>query len=335
MPNHIGIAVIGCGGMGGTHARRLVGIKDAHLRYLVDVHEEAALKLQKEIDAEFTTTDFDKVLDDKSVDLIVICTHHHLHSPMSIAGAEAGKNIFCEKPLALTIEECESIEKAVNKAGVRFMMGFQARFSPFVLKLKEIVPKPWITIAQLIDPKWGDGIWSNDPVEGGGNVLSQGCHCFDTTCFLNGAVPVSIYAEGGNLHHPDLPIIDAVACTLRFANGGIANVTIGDFGHPALMGKSAYQVFAGNITATLFNYYSEPEVRLWGTEPARITIADLPGCDDGYIAHGYAQQMQAMIDWITKDIDPLNAAKVSDGSLATRIAIKAFESIRTHQPQPI
>jgi len=335
MSEKVNVAVIGCGGMGSTHARRLSGIESVHLSYLVDANEEAAQKLQRETGAESIATDYKKILDDEKLDAVIICTHHHLHAPMSIAAAEAGKHLFCEKPLALTMEDCLAMAEAVEKAGVKFMMGFQARFSPFVLKLKEVVPQPWVTIAQLVDPKWGDAIWANDPIEGGGNVLSQGCHCFDATIFLNGSEPVSIYAEGGNYHHKSLPIIDTVACSLRFADDSVANVTIGDFGHPVLMGKSAYQVFSGNITATLSDYYNDPEVRLWGAEPSIITTNDLPGCNDTHFAHGYTQQMYALMDWISKDIEPLNAAKVRDGVRATELALKAFESIRTHQPQAL
>ncbi|MBM3708666.1 MAG: Gfo/Idh/MocA family oxidoreductase [Actinobacteria bacterium] len=335
MSDNVNIAIVGCGGMGSTHARRLSKMENVNISYLIDKVEESAQKLQREVGAKKIATDIRQALDDKNVGVIIICTHHHLHAPMSIASAQAGKHIFCEKPLALTMDDCIGIAEAVEKTGVKFMMGFQARFSPFVLKLKEIVPQPWVTISQLIDPKWGEDIWANDPIEGGGNVLSQGCHCFDATCFLNDSPVVSIYAEGGNYHHLSLPIIDTVACTLRFSNNSVANITIGDFGNPALMGKSAYQVFEGNITATLYNYYSEPEVRLWGTQPAIITTDDIPGCGDTYFAHGYTQQMQALIDWIGKDIDPINAAKVRDGVKATELALKAFESIRTHQPQAL
>ena len=335
MADKVGIAIVGCGGMGRTHARNLAKFEDVHLRYLVDVREEAALALQKEVNAESVASDFEKVLNDKSVDVVLICTHHHLHAPMSIAAAQAGKNVFCEKPLALTIEDCENVASAVEAAGIKFMGGFQVRFSPFLLKLKEVVPQPWVTIAHIIDPKWGESSWANDPVEGGGNVLSQGCHCFDATCFLNDAEPVSIYAGGGNFHHPTLPITDTVACTLRFANGSVANVTIGDFGKPALLGKSGYQVFAGNVTAALFNLHGEPEVRLWGAEPERLTMSDLPGCEDSLVAHGYPQEMRALIDWVGKDIEPTNAAMVSDAVLATTLGIKAIESIKTGQPQSL
>jgi predicted dehydrogenase len=334
MADKVGVAVVGCGGMGKTHARLLAKFDDVRLVALVDVRQEAAMELKGEVGAASATSDLGSVLNDDSIDLVLICTHHHLHAPMCISAAQAGKHIFCEKPLALTIEECQKIAKEVQTAGVKFMVGFQARFSPFVLKLKEVVPKPWVTIAQLVDPKWDDKSWANDPVEGGGNVLSQGCHCFDATCFLSGSQPVSIYAGGGNFHHPTLPITDTVACTLRFDSGGVANVTIGDCGKSGLMGKASYQLFAGDMTATLFNYYSQPEIRLWGRDPERITMADL-GCEDSLTANGYTGEMRALIDWVGKDLYPSHAAKVEDGLRATALGVKAIESIRTHRPQEI
>ncbi len=335
MAEKVGVAIVGCGNMGKTHARLLATFDDVHLRTLVDLNEEAALALQKEVGAASVASDFQRVLEDPDVDVVLICTHHNLHASMCVSAAQAGKHVFCEKPLAITAADCEEIAREVEAAEIKFMVGFQARFSPFILKLKEVVPEPWVTIAQLIDPKWGEQSWANDPVEGGGNVLSQGCHCFDATCFLNGGDVESIYAEGGNFHHPSLPITDTAACTLRFSGGAVATATIGDVGKPGLMGKAAYQVFAGDVTATLFNYYWEPEIILWGAEPERLTAADLPGCEDRDAAHGYTQQMRALIDWILKDADPIGAARVRDGVRATMLGIKAIESIRTHQPQEI
>lgn len=331
----VGAAIIGCGNMGKTHARLLAGFDEVSLRMLVDADEGRARALGAEVPAAAVSTEFERALDDPAVDVVFICTHHHLHAPMCVAAAGAGKNIFCEKPLAINLEDCEAISKAVNAAGVKFMAGFQARFSPFFLKLKEVAPRPWLTIAQYFDPRWGEQSWANDPVAGGGNVLSQGCHCFDAVRFLNASEAVSIYAAGGNYHHPTLPITDAVACTLRFADGAVANVAIGDVGKPALMGKAAYQVFAGDATASLFNYHWSPEIRLWGAGPGRLTVDDIPGCDDSDFAHGYTQQMRAVVDWTLRDVDPVNAAKLDDAVRATTLALRSIEAIRTGQVQEL
>jgi predicted dehydrogenase len=321
--------------MGKTHARLLAGFDEVSLRMLVDTDEARARSLGAEVAAGAIHTEFERALDDPAIDVVFICTHHHLHAPMCVAAAEAGKDIFCEKPLAINMEDCEAISRAVKASGVKFMAGFQARFSPFFLKLKEVAPRPWLTIAQYFDPRWGERSWANDPVAGGGNVLSQGCHCFDAVRFLNASEVESIYAAGGNYHHPTLSITDAVACTLRFADGAVANVAIGDVGKPALMGKAAYQVFAGDTTASLFNYHWNPEIRLWGAGPGRVTVDDIPGCDDSDFAHGYKQQMMAVVDWTLRGIDPVNAAKLDDAVRATTLALRAIESIRTGEVQEL
>ena len=178
-------------------------------------------------------------------------------------------------------------------------------------------------------------VGANDPIEGGGNVLSQGCHLFDAMYWLAGAEPTTVYAEGGNLTHPNIPeITDSVVATIRFANGCVASAINGDFGSPALAGKAFYELFGGAKTATLYGYYGEPAIKFWGVEPTDFTMEDLPpDYRDGSAAHGYVDEMRALIDWVGKDIDPVNAAKVTDGLRATKIGIKAIESIRTGQPQ--
>ena len=117
-------------------------------------------------------------------------------------------------------------------------------------------------VGQLVDPRWGDESWANDPIEGGGNVLSQGCHLFDAMYWLAGAEPVTIHAEGGNLTHPKIPeITDSVVATIRFANGCVASAINGDFGTPALAGKAFYELFGETNTATLYSYYGTPAIK--------------------------------------------------------------------------
>jgi len=335
MSDKVGVGIIGCGGMGSHHARNLAKIDGASLRAFADVRLEAAQKLQSEVGGDYCTTDTSKLFSDDQVDVVLICTHHDLHIPLSIQAAEAGKQLFVEKPLALTIEGCEQIEAAVERAGVKLMVGFQARFSPFIAKLKAVIPEPLVIVGQLVDPRWGDSSWANDPVEGGGNVLSQGCHLFDAMYWLVGAEPVTIHAEGGNLTHPNIPAItDSVIATIRFANGCVGSVIVGDFGAPALAGKAFYELFGGTKTATLYGYYGTPVIKCWGVEPAEFTMNDLPPeTRNSSAAHGYVDEMQALIDWVGKDIDPVNAAKVKDGVRATKLGIKAIEAIKTGQPQ--
>lgn len=338
MSEKVGIGIIGCGGAGGGHARNLAHIEDVGIRGYADIRLEAAEAIMKEVGGDFCTTDASNFFEDDRIDVVLICTHHHLHKPYAVEAAKAGKHIFVEKPLALTIEECKEIEEAVEAAGVKLIVGFQARFSPFVDKLKEAIPKPLVTFGQYIDPRWGDSSWANDPIEGGGNVLSQGCHMFDMMYWLNESEPVTIFAEGGNFTHPKIPqITDSVVATIQYENGAVGCVVVGDFGASPLAGKAFYELFGGDKTATLYGCHSEqPAIKFWGAEIDSFTMADLPEEQrNSSAAHGYVGEMQALIDWVGKGIEPVMAAKVKDGTRATTLGIKAIESIKTCQLQSL
>jgi myo-inositol 2-dehydrogenase/D-chiro-inositol 1-dehydrogenase len=329
----IEVGIIGCGGMGRLHARHLAALPGVRLRAYADPREEAARALLEQHGGYYVAEDADRLLADDGLDAVFICTHHHLHHPLCLQAARAGKQILVEKPLALTVRECEEIEAAVEAAGVKLMVGFMARFSPFVERLKAAVPQPLVSVGQLVDPRWPDTSWANDPVEGGGNVLSQGCHCFDLLAWLHESEPVSVYAGGGNLHHPALLIADAVVATLRFANGAVSSAFVGDVGHPAVAGKAFYELFGGDRTGTLAGFYDDPVLRCWNAEPASMTMADLPEAErNSHHAHGYPQMARAFIEWVAGGEQPPQAALARDGTRATRIAAAAIESARTGQP---
>jgi predicted dehydrogenase len=98
------------------------------MRAFVDVRREAATALAGEFEGAYAAEDVARVLRDDSVDAVLICTHHDSHAPLAIAAAQAGKHIFVEKPLALTVEECRQVEEAAARAGVQVMIGFKMRF---------------------------------------------------------------------------------------------------------------------------------------------------------------------------------------------------------------
>jgi predicted dehydrogenase len=322
------LGIVGCGGMGSRHARVLGETPDAELTVFCDPDEERAASLQAELGGR-TAADSAQVIAADDVDAVVISTHHDLHCPFCLAAARAGKHIFVEKPLALTVEECLQVEAAVAQAGVVLMVGFQARFSPFVQRLTEAIPHPLLTVGQIVDPRWGDGLWANDPLEGGGNVLSQGCHTFDLVSWLNGGEPEHLVAVGDNVHHPGLDITDCVAASIRFASGGLASVIVGDVGRPSLVGKEFIELFDGQKTGTLTGYYETPRLDFWGLEPERVLVEDLPEPErDFYVTHGYVQQMQGFVQWALTGERPGPAATAREGTIATALAAWSIQAAR-------
>lgn len=325
------VAIVGCGNMGRTHARTLAGLPDAEVALLVDPSAEAIERVRREVGlADVPSTADPAAVVGEGIDAVVIATHHHLHPPLAVAAARAGKHVLIEKPLALTLEGCHEIEAAAAAGGVQVVVGFQARHCPYVRRAREALPRPRVLVGQMIDPRWGDAHWAQDPVTGGGNVLSQGVHTFDLLCYLAGDEPAAVHAEGGTYTHDPAAteVIDTVVATIRFRGGAVATVAIGDFGPSHWAGKSFYQLFdATGASATIYQYYEG--VRLGrGRETTDITAADLSP-EEAADPYGYAGEMTEFVACARANRPPTVAAGVEDGTRATRLALAAFESIRT------
>src|SRR5215208_7032761 len=141
MPDRVRVALIGAGRIGQRHAATLASaIPRAELAIIADVHAPSAETLAGKVRCQRWTDDPGTVFEDGSIDAIVIASSTDSHAPLIEAAAGAGKQIFCEKPIALDLEATDRALDAVERAGVRLQMGFQRRFD-----------KPYHTAKELID----------------------------------------------------------------------------------------------------------------------------------------------------------------------------------------
>jgi myo-inositol 2-dehydrogenase / D-chiro-inositol 1-dehydrogenase len=354
------VAIAGCGGMGHRHTMLLgKAVPDAEVTLFVDPLPEAIDRIRQRNDlpavpgvANLADPRFREL-----ADAVIIATHHDLHPSLAIAAADAGKHIFIEKPLALTMGACSDIAAAVRRNNVQLVVGFQARHSPYVQQARQFIPQPRLLVGEMIDPKWSDDSWAQHPLTGGGNVLSQGVHSFDLLCYLAGSEPVSLSAEGGTFtHDPETTaVIDSVLATIRFANGAVASAVIGDFGPDPYTGKAFYQLFdAAGRSATVYGYYDgvrlqqnrqfedfDGERVLRGkiegfghrgvteeTEPRAKPVSEAEAADPlGPL--GYVGELREFVACARENRPPAISATVADGMRATQLALAAFESIRT------
>jgi predicted dehydrogenase len=319
----INVAILGCGEMGQIHARCLAGIDQARVVACCDVAVDRAQALAAAAGGAYATDDAGRVLRDDRVDAVYICTRHDTHSDLAVRAAEAGKHILMEKPLALTLADCHRVGEAVERTGVTLMTGFKLRYYPAVRAVRAFVPRPLVTIAQLMDARWPSDFWANDPVQGGGNVLSQGCHLMDLVCHLNDDAPVRIYAEGGNFTHPDLPIVDNLVATLSFARGGVASIAIGDSGRTPFVSKFSFQVLDGLRTAHLHDRLKRA-VLFDGAQVREHADPD---------EYGFEEENRDFIRALAERRPPPITHR--DGLRATLLVLRAFESLRTRTPQPL
>ncbi len=245
----IRVGLLGCGKIGRTHAECLTRIPGARLAGCFDVDPDAARKVANECRGEYVAGKAEEIFRDDSVEAVYICTRHDSHAELAIRAARSGKHIFMEKPLALSLEECEAVAEAVEESAVFCMPGFKLRFYELIKKARDFIPDPFVLGAQMMDRRWPDGSWVQDPRQGGGNVLSQGCHSTDILRFLARSEPKRIWAAGGSMTHPSHSCIDQCAATIEFASGAVATWMQGDSGVGALTGKMCFQIFGGNDRA--------------------------------------------------------------------------------------
>jgi predicted dehydrogenase len=321
MSEVVRVGVIGCGGISHGHMSNMKLLPQFHLRATMDIVEDAAKSACKEFGADYYTTDLNRVLKDPEIDAVYICTHHNTHVPIGIKAANAGKHIFCEKPLALTIEECDQMVNTVKATGVKFMVGFHLRFAPLCKTAKEIVPKPVMTWGRMIQDRWPDDSWAQDPVEGGGNVLSVGCHTTDMVCWFNPSKPVEVHAEGGTMRHASKNVIDTMVSTIRFENGSVGVTIVADCG-PAGLPAIAYELLGEGE-----GVYVIPRLEFWHNGQ-KVDINTVGGGGKEYI-----HENRAFAEYVLHG-GP-SPVSVEDGRMTTLLILKGFESVRTGKSQEI
>lgn len=311
------VAIIGCGSYGAQHAQFLASCAGVHLRAVADIAGERAEAFAQSYGADYATADVDRIWSDPMIEAVWISTQHHTHAPLAEAAAHAGKHFFLEKPLALTLADCNRIVDAVERSGVIAAAGFKLRFFPAVAAAKEFLHRPTLTTAHVIDDHWPSEYWANDPIQGGGNVLSQGCHIMDTVLHLHPSPPVRIYAAGGNRHHPTHDIVDTAAISLTFADGAVASIAVGDAGVPPQTSKFALEQNDGSRSLSLYNRFNSIMTR------ADHTVTEHPS---------WPEEGAAVIDRpfiVAISTGGPSPVSVQSARRTTAVMLAAIESIKT------
>jgi len=186
----LGIGFIGCGGIHNAHAPHVAANERAAIVAAMDLNEAAAKAHCEKYGTAFSTTSRSELLARPDVDAVIICTPTGTHKEAVLEAAAAGKHIFCEKPMAMTVADCEEMIAAVEKAGVILQLGFVRHFCNEWLKLRELIqsgaigrPVVWRSVSG------GSGAptpWFFDKVLGGGPFIDGAVHNYDFARFTFG-----------------------------------------------------------------------------------------------------------------------------------------------------
>lgn len=247
------IGIIGAGNYTGATMLPALKACKAQIKYIASAQGMTAKVMAKKYGAVMATSDYREILNDKDIDLVMITTRHDLHARMVIEALQAGKNVFVEKPLCLNEEELNAVLEVYKAAnGKTLSVGFNRRFSPYAVKMKQLIgegPKNIIATmnAGFIPPE----VWVHDLQVGGGRIIGEACHFIDLCSYLAGSkvTAVCMNAMGVNAEENT----DNVSILLKYANGSNAVVNYFANGSKSYQ-KERLEIFAQEKTLIMNNW---------------------------------------------------------------------------------
>jgi UDP-N-acetyl-2-amino-2-deoxyglucuronate dehydrogenase len=276
-------AIIGIGNIAPIHAAAIHAIPDSEIVAVATRNEERGRAFAAEHGGAWYG-DHEKLLTEARPDVVAICSPHDLHLPMTVAAAQAGSHVLCEKPMARDTAECDAMIAACEAAGVTLGVSFQGRFEPLSLKLKagleagKIGRLLWAsantlwhrTDAYYASAPWR-GTWAH---EGGGVLINQAIHAIDLLLSLTG-MPEKITARMRTLNHR-IEVEDAALAILEYAGGALGLIQATTIAHP---GYPERLEFFGANGSVVFN---KGEAKLdWRIAEPREEVTDLAEVSSG------------------------------------------------------
>jgi len=308
----INFALVGAGNLAKwAHLPALKKINGAKLHAVHSNNGARGKSYAMRFGASYASSDYDAILKDADIDAVLIASRHKDHARQAIDALNAGKHVFIEKPMAVTMDECQAISDAVDASGKQLMVGFNRRFTPFYTEMKKHLAgrtSPAVISVRMNSPGIENG-WAAEPSHGG-VVLGEGCHFIDLMYWLLDSEPISVSAYGFGGHN--------VAATLKFADGSIGNFIYTVVGSEASGGEMV-EVFA-------------PGVGLSTEDFKQLTIKKKTRklSSKFFAAKGYDAQLESFVKSLKNGTE--TAITVRDGMRATMGCLLILESVTSGRP---
>ncbi len=327
MPAKIRVGLLGAGAIGRFHAQTLAGeILGAELVAISDVVGENAAALAAATDTSRWSTDPDSIFDDPTIAAVVIATSGATHAELITRAAAAGKNIFCEKPIALELAEIDAALSAVERAGVIVQIGFQRRFDLGFVRAKELIDSGQIGEVQIVgsrtrDPQLPSAAYMRSC---GGLFRDTSVHDLDVVRWLSGREVETVYATGSVLIDPlvgEAGDIDTGIITMRLTGGVLATID-----------NSRQAVYGYDVRAEVFG--SAGSVEVAAPERTRAVLRHSAGITQEHVhwyldrfGAAYEEELRAFVSCVRDGTTPRVTGH--DGRMATLLAIAVQRSLAT------
>jgi myo-inositol 2-dehydrogenase / D-chiro-inositol 1-dehydrogenase len=327
----IEFAVFGAGRIGSIHAANIARREDARLKYVIDVNATAAATLASRHGA--TVVDTATALADKSIGAVLIASSTDTHADLCVAAAKAGKAIFCEKPIDLSLARVDATLAAVRAAGVPMLVGFNRRFDPNFASLRARMAAGEIgTSEQVIITSRDPGL---PPIAylsvSGGQFRDMTIHDFDMARWLLGEEPETLYAAASCLVDPAVAAVgdvDSCMVVMRTATGKLCHINNSrraayGYDQRIEVHGSAGRLLAANVTPTTVELANAASVS--ADKPMHFFL-------ERY-AEAYVRELDAFVAAV-RDRKPMPVG-AEDGRRALVLAEAALASLESGRAEKV
>ena len=328
----LGVGIIGLGRMGRIYASHLAALARVEIVSVSDVMLDRAEEIADEFNAGSWTTDYHDLLADSDVQAVFVTSPTSTHREVVMAAAEAGKAIFCEKPMALTLEDTDQMIAAIQRHSVVFQAGFMRRFDRAYAAAKQrieagAIGKP-VTFKSIgRDPFCPDLEYARPSVSGG-LILDMAIHDFDLGRWLMDAEVQRVHTEGGTLAFPQLNTvgdIDNAVVNMRFENGSLGNVEVS---RNAIYGYDIRTEILGTEGGINIGYYQHTPLLVMTGDGIQHDM--VPYIVERF-GDAYRSQTLDFVERVVNDQEP--AVTAGDARAALIIGLAATRSY--HEGRPV
>ena len=294
------VGIIGLGGIARSHCDAIATLENVEVVAVADLFEEKRRLYMDEYDIPRGYTSHTELLKDDEIDAVAVVLGHHLHHRLTVDACNAGKHVLVEKPMALSLEQCDDMIEAAASNNVKLMVGHTPHFSGILLKMKEILDSgrlgPLMTIVCYSCKNWTYAHRApqyRSRFHGGGMWLTNGVHVVDRLTWLMASQAVSVSASIGTRAHYQAAD-DTATALIRYKNGlAGAAISIAFADGPPIMDT---QVICTNGT-----------VRIGGGRQPFLQVGqgneweDIPYDDPPAVMH---HEWKSFVESIEQDIEP-------------------------------
>jgi predicted dehydrogenase/threonine dehydrogenase-like Zn-dependent dehydrogenase len=202
------------------------------------------------------SSDSGDIIRDPAIDTVFIATQHDTHAAYTLACLQAGKNVFVEKPLAITLEELETIRSFQQERGGNLLVGFNRRFSPVAQAMKDAfrdIAEPLVMNYRVNAGFIPKEHWTQQEAAGGGRIIGEICHFIDLLQFFTDSLPSRVYAECIGSDDQRVKNDDNIVISIRFRNGSVGTITYAAGGDKALA-KERVEIFGGSKAGIIHDF---------------------------------------------------------------------------------